>query len=154
MYLVLQKEKPSPKGKRTARIHDPPTFAEGVPNTDIHLMSEKIQNIKEKSFDIMTCPSVPIIMLTFGGFNLLLLWTISSGTISVPQTPGFILLNLYILFLLFKNYLLKWTNSEDWKHWSKRKALWWYRTLFSRCIVHQHFEEYQIFTKYIRKPLL
>lgn len=107
MYLVLWKEKHSPKGKQIARIHNSPTFAENVPNIDILLISEEIQNTREKPFDVMMCPFILLIIITVGSFNfLLLLWTTSPGTMSVPQNPGFVLLKLYILFL-FINSVLK-----------------------------------------------
>ena len=73
MFLVLQKEKHSPQGKRIARIHDSPTAAESVQNTDIPPTNEKTQNIREKPSDAMICPFVPLIMLTLRGFDLLLL---------------------------------------------------------------------------------
>lgn len=126
MCVVRWKEKHSPKGKQIARIHNSSTFTESVPNTDILLTSERIQNIREKPCDVMTCPFVPLIILTLGGFNLLLLWTTSPGTISVPQNPGFVLLKLCIL-LLFNNCVLKWTNTRGLKTMiQKKSSLWWY----------------------------
>lgn len=104
--MVLWKEKHSPKGKQIARIHDSSTFAESVPNTDILLISEKTQNIREKLWDVMMCPFVLLIILTLGGFNILLLWTTSPGTISVPQNSGSVFLKLCIL-LPFNNCVFK-----------------------------------------------
>lgn len=54
----MQKET-FPEGKQIARICNSPTFAESVPNTDIHLISEKIQNNREKPSDVIICPFIP-----------------------------------------------------------------------------------------------
>lgn len=104
-----------------------PTFAERVADTDILLIQRHSvefsftdilvfngnrysifpleKRLRKDISDGKMCPLV--IILTLGGFNLLLVWTISSDTIYVPQNPGFILLKLCILFLLFNTCVLK-----------------------------------------------
>lgn len=68
-HVPTTERKISANGKRIARIHHPPTSAESVASTDNLPTSEKTQNIKEKSSDIMMCSFVPFIMFTSGGFN-------------------------------------------------------------------------------------
>lgn len=43
------KKETFPEGKQIARIHNSPNFAESVPNIDILLISEKIQNNRKKA---------------------------------------------------------------------------------------------------------